>query len=219
MTEDKHGQAKAYDALNTRGLATKREYVRELVLKGDPQSLLLLVECLCDESWYLRSLAEEAFLGLGEPGAHVLVPLLDQGLWFTRTSAARVLGRLGHRPAIGALIRLTEDANDTVADAARDAIVAIGNQGGAIRIAHALHRMPPDDRRRRLDEIAGRDRVLCERVDRMMRREELMSAEDDGRLSDDDPAVRASEEGVEWEVLTGPPPPKQRSGEAGTGHA
>jgi HEAT repeat protein len=215
MTEDKHPQ----NALNSRNLATKREYVRDLVMKGDQQSLLLLVECLCDESWYLRDLAEQAFLGMGEGGASVLLPLLEQGLWFTRTSAARVLGRLGYRPSVPALFRLSDDTNDTVADAARDALVAIGVQRGAIGLAHTLHRLPPDLRRRRIDEIAARDRVLAERIERMMRNEELMGTEDESMLTDDSPAVRASEEGVEWEVLTGPPPPKQRVGEPGPGHA
>src|SRR5436309_2191168 len=83
----------------------------------------------------------------------------------------------------------------------RDALVAIGAQRGAIRLAHALHRLPPDARRRRMDEIVLRDRLLGERIDRMMRNEELMSGDDNDQLSDEHPAVRASEEGVEWEVL------------------
>ena len=151
MTDDKKSQAKPYDQLNTRGLATKREYVRELVMRRDAQALSLLVECLCDESWYLRDLAEEAFLGLEEGGAAVLLPMLEQGLWFTRLSSARVLGKLAYRPAVPALFRLTDDANATVADAARDALVLIGAQRGAIRLAQELHRMPPDVRRRRVD--------------------------------------------------------------------
>jgi HEAT repeat protein len=212
-------QSKPFDALNTRGLATKREYVRELIMRGDQQSMLLLVECLGDESWYLRGLAEDAFLGLGDKGAPVILPLLTQGLWFTRVSVARVLGRLGHLEAVPALFTLTDDGNDTVAEAARDAVVAIGAARGAIRLARALHRMPPDLRRRRLDEIAQRDRVLIERIDRMMRNDELMSADDATLHSDDAPAVRASEDGVEWEVLTGPPSPRQRAGESGSGHA
>jgi len=46
-----------------------------------------------------------------------------------------------------------------------------------------------------------------------------MDIEDVDSLTDDSPAVRAAEEGVEWEVLTGPPPPKEQSGEAGGGEA
>ena len=218
MTDDKYAQGKTPDVLNTRGLSAKRDYVLSLESRADGEALSLLTECLCDESWYLRDLAEQAFLKLGERGAKALLPLLGQGLWFTRTSAARVLGRLGYRPAVPGLFQLTEDPNDTVAAAARDALVAIGVQRGAIRLAWTLHRMPPHVRRRRLEEIALRDRVLTERIERLTRSEELMSAEDIDALSDDSPAVRASEEGVEWEVLTGPPPPKEHPGEAISGH-
>ena len=87
MSEDKPPQTRTYDALNTRNLAAKREYVRGLEQRRDPEAISLLVECLCDESWFLRQLAEQAFLRLGAEGAAVLLPLLEQGLWFTRSSA------------------------------------------------------------------------------------------------------------------------------------
>lgn len=218
MTDDKHSPS---NVLNTRGLATKREYVRELRVRGDAQALSLLVECLCDESWYLRELAEAAFLELGETGAEALLPMLDQGLWFTRVSAARVFGRLGYRRAVPGLLRLTEDANDTVAVAAREALVAIGSRRGAIRLAHALHRMPPDTRRRHMESLAALDRTLAGRLERMTGSEELMMAEQVDTLSDDSPAVRAFEEGVEREVLTGSPPsppPRPRAQEPGDGN-
>jgi HEAT repeat protein len=139
MSDDKFSQAKPFDALNSRGLIGKREYVRGLELRRDEEALSLLVECLCDESWYLRDQAEEALTRIGPSVASVLLPLLEQGLWFTRTSSARVLGRFGHRPAVPGLLRLADDANETVADAARDALVAVGRGGGTISIARALH--------------------------------------------------------------------------------
>lgn len=218
MADDKYGQGKPLEPLNSRGLAAKREYVRELTLRADSQSLSLLVECLCDESSYLRGLAEEAFISLGEDQAQPLIALLSQGLWFTRVSASRVLGRLGYRRAVPHLFALTEDSNESVCEAAREALVAIGSRHGAVRLAHALHHMPPDTRRKRLEEIASLERLLGERLERLMRQEELMSVHDADSLSDDSPSVRATEEGVEWEVLTGPPPPRQRPSDAGSGH-
>jgi HEAT repeat protein len=127
MSDDKYAQSKPIDALNSRGLTGKREYVRGLEQRADAEALSLLIECLCDESWYLRDQAEQALLRIGpDIAAGVLLPMLEQGLWFTRTSAARVLGRFGHRPAVPGLLRLAEDANETVAIAARDSMVMIG---------------------------------------------------------------------------------------------
>lgn len=210
MSDDRYGQSRPLDVLNARGLTAKREYVRGLEQRRDREAISLLVECLCDESWFLRDLAEEAFQRLGEEHAAVLLPLLEQGLWFTRTSSAKVLGRMGYRPAVPGLLRLAEDANETVALAAREAVVTMGHHGGAARLAHALHRLPPDVRRRRFDDIAQRDRPLWERLERMMRHDELMTVEEPDALSDDSDLVRTSEEGFEWEVLTGPPPQKER---------
>jgi len=203
MNDDKYGPTRPFDALNPRGLAGKREYVRSLEQRGDAEALALLVECLCDESWYLRDLAEEALLRLGERGAPVLVPLLEQGLWFSRTSAARVLGRTAHRPAVQPLLRLADDANATVAEAVREALGEIGRSGGAISLARGLAVLSPEMRRRRTDEIRHRDRHLMERVERLMGHDELMTIDDES-LNDDSPVVRATEEGLEWEVLTGP---------------
>ncbi|HEY6866945.1 MAG TPA: hypothetical protein VI792_06795 [Candidatus Eisenbacteria bacterium] len=221
MADDRISPARAFDALNVRGLAAKREYVRGLEQRNDPESLSLLVECLCDESWFLRDLAEQAFLRLGEEAAPVLLPLLAQGLWFTRTSAAGILGRLAYRPAVPALIQLSEDGNRTVADAACQSLVAIGRARGAFRIAHVLHRLHPELRRRRLQDLMRRDAGLAGGIERMMANEELMVLEDDGRLADDDPALRASVDGVEWEVLTGPVPrrdePRTAQGDDVTG--
>jgi HEAT repeat protein len=223
VADDKFAQSRAFDAMNPRGLAAKREYVRGLEQRRDPESLSLLVECLCDESWYLRDLAEQTFMRLGEEVAPVLLPLLEQGLWFTRTSAAGILGRFGYRPAVPALLRLAEDKNRTVIEAAYDSLVAIGRARGAFRIAHVLHRLPPDVRRRRIQDLARRDSVLAGSIERMMASDELMVIEDDGALSDDSPLVRASVDGVEWEVLTSPAPrrdePRTARGDGGAGNA
>ncbi len=219
MSDDKYAQRQPFDALNTRGLTAKREYVRGLEQRADPEALSLLIECLCDESWYLRDLASQSFLRLGDAHAGLLLPLLDTGLWYTRTSAANLLGRLAYRRAVPALVALADDANRTVADAAQDALLAIARQGGSFRFAHVVHRLTGDLRRRRVEELRDRDRATCDRVERMLRNEELMSADDDGGLADDSPMVRTSEDGVVWEVLTSPGPSPSSSPPGGGGHA
>jgi HEAT repeat protein len=211
MSDDKYAQSKVYDPIASRGLTGKRDYVRGLEQRSDAEALSLLVECLCDESWYLRDLAEEALERIGERAAPVLVPLLEQGLWFTRTSAARVLGHYTHVEAVEPLLRLTEDANETVVDAARAALVDIGRGGGALSIARALHRLPSDLRRRRSQELADRDRALGERIDQMLRNDELMAAGADSRTGD----PRANEDHLEWEVVTGSSRREAPSGHGG----
>ncbi len=211
MTDDGYGQNRPYDALNVRGLTGKRDYVRGLEQRRDEEALSLLVECLCDESWYLRELAEEALLRIGDPATVVLIPLIEQGLWFTRGSAARILGKLAHRPAVPALLRIADDLNTTVVESSREALIAIGRGRGVFSIAKALHALPVEVRRIRLDELAERDRPLAEAVERRLRNHELMAIEGNDFESDDSPMVRVSEEGLEWEVLTGPAPTSPRT--------
>jgi HEAT repeat protein len=215
MADEPLAAARAFDHLNPRSLSAKREYVRGLERRRDPEAISLLVECLCDESGYLRDLAQQAFERLGDEAAPMLVPLLEQGLWFTRTSAAGVLGALGHRPAVPALLALAEDRNRTVAEAAGVALVAVGLRGGAFRIAHVLHRLAPEARRRRIEEMARRDAALARRVTRLMADDALMTLDDDGALADDSPAVRAADEGAAGQVLTGPTPPPESPGAGG----
>jgi HEAT repeat protein len=193
----------------------KREYVLGLEQRADAEALSLLVECLCDESWYLRELAEGAFLRLGSPHVEVLLPLLEDGLWYTRTSVARIVGRLGERRGVPALLRLCSDPNETVVEQAQEALVEIGRSKGSFRLAHALHGLPPDGRRARMTELARRDRALAERLQRMMDNDELMAAADPESMADDHPLIRATEEGVEWEVLTGPASPKEQGHDRG----
>lgn len=219
MADENYAQSSGLDALNARGLSAKREYVRGLEQRADEEAMSLLVECLCDESWYLRELAEEAFLRLGLDHVQVLLPHLEQGLWFTRTSVARICGRLGYRAAAPGLLRICDDQNATVVEAAYDALVEIGRGGGSLAVASALHRLPPDVRGRRLAPIATRDRDLAERVGRMQANDELMAAEDPASMGDDHPLVRASEEGVEWEVLTSPAETPAAPAERGGGES
>jgi len=214
MADDKYGPGgRAYDAMNARGLAGKRDYVRSLEQRRDEEALSLLVECLCDESWYLRELAENALLRLGERAGETLLPLLEQGLWFSRVSSARVLGRLGYAPAAAGLLRLLDDSVASVAQAAGESLCELAHRNGSARIAWELHRMAPEQRHARLERFATLDRPLYERLERMVKNEDLMSTEAPGDLRDDSDLVRASEEGVEWEVLTGPPsPPRPKPG-------
>ncbi len=210
LSEEKFGGLRSLDALSPRGLAGKREYVLSLEGRADSEATLLLVECLADESGYMRDLAEAALVRLDAP-AQVLVPLLSHGLWYTRVSAARTLGRLRARGVADGLAHLTSDANHSVAREAALALARIGVEGGSVAVARAIHRLPEGERARALREITLADRDAADQVETLFRHREIMLADEEDLLSDDEAVVRASDEGVAWEILTsGRPAPAPR---------
>jgi HEAT repeat protein len=203
-----------YDAMSTRGLAGKRDYVRSLEQRRDEEALLLLVECLCDESAYLREMAEAALVKMGERCGPALMPLLGQGLWFSRSSAARVLGRMGFAPAAGPLVRLTADRVQTVVRDSCVALSELGRRGGLARIAWELNQLPAERRQERLVLLATVDRAFAARVERVLRSPELKQCTDPETLADSAPWVRASEEGVAWDLVPAVSPEAPAAGSA-----
>src|SRR5262245_27957203 len=195
---------RVHEALSARGLAGKRDYVRSLEQRRDEQSVPLLVECLSDESGYLRELAEAALAKLGERGGHhvsaaagpQLLPLLRQGLWYSRASAARALGGMAYAPAVRELLEISEDRVDSVAREAVAALAAIGAHGGATRIAWELHRTSAERRAARLERLRARDGALTDRVKRLLAVDRLMAHPDPDQLRDDAHYVRAWEEQI-----------------------
>jgi HEAT repeat protein len=203
MAEESFTPLRSFDAFSPRGLAGKREYVQGLEARADRESVSLLVECLSDESGYLRDLAEAALVRLGAKADPVL-PMLSSGLWYTRVSAARTLGRLGARQAIAPLVDLLGDSNQSVRRAGAEALHAIAQGDGALFVARMLYARPDAERTRLLREIAAGVREVEARLADLLRRDDAMIAEEDELLSHDAEVVRASGDGVAWEVLTGP---------------
>ena len=212
--DEKSGRV--HEPPSARGLAGKRDYVHSLEQRRDEQAVILLIDCLRDESGYLRELAEAALAKLGEhddrsasAGAQLL-PLLRQGLWYARVSAARALAGLAYLPAAGPLLAMTEDGVDSVAREAVATLAAIGARGGAARIAWELGRTPAERRGARLARLRARDAAVAARVERLLTAERLMTHPDPEQLRDDAPMVRA------WEERTWREEQKERAG-AGEG--
>jgi HEAT repeat protein len=205
MADDSFAPLRSFDAFSPRGLAGKREYVQGLEQRGDAEACALLVACLSDESGYLRDLAESALVRLGAEPAPVL-PMLASGLWYTRVSAARTLGRLGARAAVGQLAGLLDDPNQSVRRAGAEALALIARGEGALAVARALWRRADPDRARTVREVAAGDRELEARLHELLRHDEIMGAADEELLSHDAEVVRASAADVAWELLTGPRP-------------
>jgi len=203
VSEEKHATLRVLDALQMKGFDGKREYVASLEARGDEQAVSLLVECLCDESTFLRELAERALTRMGSEHAGPLRPLLTQGLWYTRASVARVLGGVGAKEALPDLVTLLTDANGAIADAAADAIVRIAESGSLVSVARALHHAPERLQRRLTRQADTATAGLGAQIERLLADRELMAADEEELLREDAKAL-SGQDNVEWEVLTTP---------------
>jgi len=201
MAEEPYTTLRPFDALSPRGLAGKREYVLDLERKGDESATLLLVECLADESGYLRDLAAAALVRLGTPAAPIL-PLLASGLWYTRVSAVRTLGRLGAREAAGPLTNLLADSNHSVQIETVEALAGIARAGSEVHVARALFARSESERMRAVRELRARDADTTRRLEDLFRDRDLMSAPEHELLTPKGGAARPNEDGVAWELLT-----------------
>jgi HEAT repeat protein len=201
MTEDSFSTLKSLDALSPRGLAGKREYVLELEQRASEGGVTPLVECLKDESGYLRDLAAAALVRLGAPVGPI-VPLLSSGLWYTRVSTLRTLSRLREASCAPAIVPLLADTNESVRAEAVGALLALTRTADEVRVARALYGAPDPQRLWAVREMIALAPDLGRRIETLLKDRDVMLAEEDELLPRAPGARAASEEGVAWDVLT-----------------
>jgi HEAT repeat protein len=119
------------EVLGRCSLDEKRVLIEELPLDPGERSVIILLEILQGDSWYLRDLAGKAITQIGEVAVPGLLALLRSGLWYTRAAAARVLGRLGYAEALPQLVRMLADPNQTVQGACLASIADLVREGHA----------------------------------------------------------------------------------------
>ena len=200
MADEPYSSLRPSDALSPRGLAGKREYVQDLEKRADEGAVRLLVECLADESGYLRDLSAAALVRLKASAAGIL-PLLSSGLWYTRTIAVKTLGRLGASEAARPLATLLSDQNHGVRLDVIEALVAIARGGHEVHVARALWSRPDAERAWAVRDLRVRDVHVATRMEELFRDKELMSAEEHELLKP--PKDRPGEDGLAWDLLTG----------------
>jgi HEAT repeat protein len=210
--DDKLETGRTLEALRKKNLEGKKTFIEELKRQKTPKSISLLLEIMCDESWYLRELA---ILALAEAGSLATEPLrriLASGLWYTRSAAARALGRMGDEESAGPFLALLEESNRTVRESAVAAIQALVAQAGINGLCDALAALPPDRRSARLRILAAYSPELAARieggVEQAVTRRFLKppaQAEDGARSAYDPPASISPEEGTEEDLGEGAP--------------
>ncbi len=117
------------EALKRRNLEGKRALIADLRSRKSDKAMDILIDLLEDESWYLRELAVEALSDAPETAVPRLQYLVDTGLWYTRSAAARTLGRMLHAPSLPRLVDLLLEANSTVRESALASVADIVMDG------------------------------------------------------------------------------------------
>jgi HEAT repeat protein len=105
------------DALDRMNLEQKRVLIEELGTHPSERSIKILAEILQGDSWYLRDLAVKSMSQMGDHAIPVVKILLYSGLWYTRASAARCLGKMENAESLPDLVHLLGDPNHTVQSA------------------------------------------------------------------------------------------------------
>jgi len=201
MADESYSTLKSLDALSPRGLAGKREYVLELERRAHEGGLPPLVECLNDESGYLRDLASAALTRIGAP-AGPIVPLLASGLWYTRVSALRTLARLRDASCAPPIAQLLADTNESVRGEAIGALLALARTADEVRVARAIHAAPDSARLWAVREMVQLAPDVGRRLETLLKDKDLMLASEDELLPRAPGARAAAEDGVAWDVLT-----------------
>ena len=159
-----------HEALKRRNLEGKRALIADLESKKSDRAYEILVDLLEDESWYLRELAVNALTDAGEKVVPRLYAYMESGLWYTRSAAARALGRMQWVDSLPRLIELLHEANATVRESALASIADLVNAGYAREAAvllWQLGRRPAEEWKRAflsLHPTAGK--ALAEYLDR-----------------------------------------------------
>ncbi|HEY6572338.1 MAG TPA: HEAT repeat domain-containing protein [Candidatus Eisenbacteria bacterium] len=194
-----------WEELRQRDPEAKRAWIERLARDGTPDSIDLLLAALEQESWFLRDSATRSLATMGEEVVEPLIDYLQSGLWYTRAAAATALGAIGLPIAAEPLAALLRDANRTVRDAARDALLLLARQElAAHAVATAFAALPERGQRFALDGLADRDPEVAESIARLMadpsRRAAAEAAVGSHRLPR---AVNDTTDDLDWEAVTG----------------
>ena len=163
--DDKLESGRTIEALRKKNLEGKKTFIDELRRQKSPKSVALLLEILCDESWYLRELAIAGLVEAGDLATGPLRHVLASGLWYTRAAAARALGRMGCAAASSEILNLLDESNRTVREAAVDAVQAMSNAGALESLCVALAQESRELRAARLLPIAAAAPDLAARLE------------------------------------------------------
>jgi HEAT repeat protein len=194
-----------WEELKQRDPEAKRAWIERLARDRSPESIDLLLGALEQESWFLRDSATRALAGMGEEVLEPLIDYLQSGLWYTRAAAATALGAIGLPLAAEPLTDTLRDANRTVRDAARDALLRLArHEISAHAVATSFAALSERGQRFAIDGLADRDPAVADGISRLMADpSRRAAAEDAAGTTALARAVNDTRDDFDWDDVTG----------------
>lgn len=152
------------EQFKSRDIAKRMTAVSRAAELATPEAVALLVKALQDQSWSLREHAVACAARAGGAAVPSLVRLLAGGVWFARSSAARVLAATGDARAVAALAEQASDGNATVAREAAAALAAVLSRTGREEALARLAGLPAAERERAMPGLTAADPELASRL-------------------------------------------------------
>ncbi len=92
-----------------------------------------LLQVLKSESWYTRERAAAALISIGAAVEEKVLSLLEEGYWYVRAMALRVLGEVGKPERFPLILRHLEERNQAVLREAARAVVRMIERAPELR--------------------------------------------------------------------------------------
>ncbi len=122
-TRHRRGQKDPVEQLlRSKDIALRMKAVDILMEKRD---LPKLVSLLFSESWHVREKAAKALASFGKEVSDLVSPLLNEGYWYVRASAAFVVGEIQDLGSFDRLREMLGEINNTVRAQAAFALAKI----------------------------------------------------------------------------------------------
>lgn len=92
---------------------------------AEKRDLPRLVSLLFSESWHVREKAAKALASFGNEVSNLVLPLLNEGYWYVRASAAYIVGEIQEEKSFERLKNMLNENNRTVRAQAAFALAKI----------------------------------------------------------------------------------------------
>lgn len=140
MKEKKNEDIEAI--MKSKNIKEKIRLIEELAKDDNPKSVQYLLSFLSSPSWTIREKTSEVLGTKGEKILDKLLTLLEEGVWYTRATAAKTIGNIGSANVMNHLLKHSEDNNQVVKESVLESIKKIVEKNG---LENILANLSPEE--------------------------------------------------------------------------